>query len=266
MNLKNAVLWMELRVRIREKKLWIVSFIFLVCLLGMSMVPMVSFGKYLQETEPAYIGSYLLNSMNIFLLVLLLILGPLAGAGRITQEREQRTLSSLLNTPLRRWQIVLGKLMGTWIYVTWLAFLSLPFFACAWTWGGCSLREAGTTFVLILCAGYTMSAVAIGMSGYFNRTLNSYLGTGAFLFFWLAAFPLFGTLINQFWRPTEPAAAAKMGQWISYIFYKHNPFVIVMPRSLVLDYRFPLSVWLGLCLLSFSIAVRGLKRGCWGQA
>ena len=100
--MKNPLLWLELRIRIRERKLWVVSFLYLLCLLGMSFVPLAStFDRpYALPTEPAEVGIAIFSTSIFTLMALLLIISPLSAAAAISQEREQRTLPGLLNTPL----------------------------------------------------------------------------------------------------------------------------------------------------------------------
>ncbi|MBI5829273.1 MAG: ABC transporter permease subunit, partial [Chloroflexi bacterium] len=181
----NPVLWLELRVRVRERKLWIVSLLFLLCLLVMACVSVFGMGRGFNEEAPSRVGQPLGYANAFCLLALLLILGPLAGAGRIAQEREQRTLAGLLNTPLSPAGIVWGKLAATWCFVLWLGALSLPFFVTASLWGGFSARRLLGSMAVAVIAGMTTATLAVGLSGFFNRSLTSYLTTGAVMFFWI---------------------------------------------------------------------------------
>jgi ABC-type transport system involved in multi-copper enzyme maturation permease subunit len=266
--LNNPVLWLELRVRLREKKLWIISLIFLLSLAVIYFLP-ISFSREGGLVgEPAQLGMTFMSSLMVFLTVLLFILSPLAGAVGISQEREQRTLIGLLNTPLARHNIVLGKLLATWIYVLWLAVLALPFFAATLLWGGVSWGDWLPQFGMMLAVVLTASALALGMSGFFTRTLSSYLATGAALFLWCIAWPLLGSIFTQFYVP-KGDKAADVRELIAYVFFYHNPGVVL--KGLwgrgVEDpiYPFALAVWAAITALSFLLAVRGLKRGLFSK-
>lgn len=264
----NPVLWLELRMRVRERKLWIVSALFLACLTVMAAVVIVSTAHDPGWRSPAEVGGPLTGTNSFTLLGLLLILGPLAGAGRIAQEREQRTLPGLLNTPLPRWKIAWGKLAATWCFVLWLTALGLPYFVAAALWGGVSWLTLLGALAVAVAAGMSAAAVAVGLSGFFHRSLTSYLATGALLFFWIAAWPLLGVLVQEFWEPAN--GRERFSEMIGYVFYYHNP---VAPMVLLLDNMdnpatvenlqrigYALGVWLLIGLGSFLLAARGLTR------
>ena len=117
--MKNPLLWLELRIRIRERKLWVVSFLYLACLLGMSFLPLLSTinQPYAPPTQPSDVGVAIFATSIFTLMALLLIISPLSAAGAISQEREQRTLPGLLNTPLSAARIAFGKLLATWVFI-----------------------------------------------------------------------------------------------------------------------------------------------------
>jgi ABC-type transport system involved in multi-copper enzyme maturation permease subunit len=101
---------------------------------------------------------------GVFSLVgLLVILGPLASAGAISQEREQRTLPALLNTPMSPFTIVAGKLVAAWAFVLWLALLSLPFLALGVIWGAVDVgRMAGVVYSSPSLQGWSPRRLPLG--------------------------------------------------------------------------------------------------------
>ena len=127
--MNNPVLWIELRIRIRERKLWIVTCLYLLCLFVISAISISTAAQTGTDNNPAMTGMAIYGYGVFSLVGLLVILGPLASAGAISQEREQRTLPALLNTPMSPSTIVAGKLIAAWAFVLWLALLSLPFLA-----------------------------------------------------------------------------------------------------------------------------------------
>ena len=108
--MKNPVLWLELRIRIRPNaKLWVVTCLYLLCLLVISSIAITSAANEGTNADPSETG-LTIYSFGIFsLLGLLIILGPLSSAGAISSEREQRTLPALMNTPMSPATIVLGS-------------------------------------------------------------------------------------------------------------------------------------------------------------
>jgi ABC-type transport system involved in multi-copper enzyme maturation permease subunit len=258
MRANGAVLWIELQTRLKERKVWVISVLFLICLSVMSFLTLLTLNLRYGVNAPAMTGMSLWSASTIFLLTLLLILSPLASAGRITEEREARTLSSLLNTPLPLWEIVLGKLAGSWIFIVWLGTLAVPFLTIAFLWGGCDVRGAALAFAWILAAAFTTCAVGIGFSGFFSRTLNSYLGTGAFLFFWMAAWPLIGSIFLQ----TLDRHQERLRP-LTFIFFEHNPFALVYftfaPNEI--GPWAAMVVWPVIAVFFLCLARRGMGRG-----
>lgn len=266
----NPLYWLELRIRSREKRLWVISALFLVTLLlvmGTMLLQFLNVFKVCaREINPADIGSGISVASLICHAALLCILAPLATAGRIAQEREQRTLAALVNSPTSASRIAVGKLLGSWTFVVWLGALVLPFLYTASLWGGISWWVASMGFAANMLAGFTLAAVSLGLSGLFGRTLTAYLVTGAFLFVWLAVLPVLGTMSVGIARQVQ-------SEWVESVLYctlYHNPFYVLGVLSfpgIEMDVAkvsrhvaFAAVVWLALGLLGFRLAVSGLKR------
>jgi ABC-type transport system involved in multi-copper enzyme maturation permease subunit len=267
--MRNPVLWLELRIRIRERKLWIVTCIYLVCLFAISAIAITTAASQGVQGDPAGTGMVIYGYGVFSLLGLLVILGPLASAGSISQEREQRTLSALLNTPLSPVTIVAGKLLAAWAFILWLAMLSLPFLGLGVVWGAVAASRMLAGLGLAVAAGLVSSTIAVGLSGYFRRSLTSYLATGAVMFLWLIVWPIFGALTMQLVQ----SADQRGDPWvrhpiIPYTFFYHHPVAPMiylmltgtsanLPSSII---PFALGVWMILGALFFALACRGLRR------
>ncbi|MEI8196146.1 MAG: ABC transporter permease subunit, partial [Phycisphaerae bacterium] len=100
------------------------------------------------------------------LMVGLILLAPVFPASSIVRERQQGTLALLLNSPLRPWDILIGKLVGVLGYVLILLILSLPAAAACWAMGGLSLGSQ-----MFLAYGIlTLSAVQYASAALFIST------------------------------------------------------------------------------------------------
>jgi ABC-type transport system involved in multi-copper enzyme maturation permease subunit len=273
--MKNPLLWLELRIRIREKKLWVISFLYLLCLLGMSFVPLVSTidQPYSSPTQPANVGIAIFGTSIFTLLALLLIISPLSSAAAISQEREQRTLPGLLNTPLSSARIAFGKLLATWVFILWLIGLSCPFLFLGMIWCGISWWEVLSALGIIFAAGMVTSTIALGLSGYFKRTITSYLGTGTVFFLWFIVWPIIGALMSNLQPQGDKAAQARFVDFQFYTFWAHHPVAPLMltfqkelfegatlPFNTTTALLFALGVWLALGLIFFFVACRGIRR------
>jgi ABC-type transport system involved in multi-copper enzyme maturation permease subunit len=267
--MNNPVLWLELRIRIRERKLWIVTCLYLLCLFAIAFISITIAGQN-PNGNPADVGMAIFSCSAFSLLALLVILAPLASAGAITQEREQRTLPALLNTPLAPSTIVWGKLFASWAFILWLTALSLPFLMLGVTWGAVDLRTFLTALAIDITAGMVAATIAVGLSGYFRRSLTSYLATGAVMFLWLVVWPIFGFL-------TENLVHNGRGDShiVFYTFFAHHlaaPLISLLipaqehqeyPASTIIP--FALVVWLTFGTLFFLLACRGVTRTFHGK-
>jgi ABC-type transport system involved in multi-copper enzyme maturation permease subunit len=264
----NPVYWLELRIRAREKRLWIIALFFVFSMLTISGVVFAS--SLLQSqwhmTNPAEIGNGLIWAILFCQAGLLIMLAPLATAGRISQEREQRTLPALVNSTVSALRVATGKLAGSWTFTLWLGLLVLPFLLTASLWGGPGAGMILLGMALNILAGLTMAAVSLGLSGLFGRSLTAYLVTGAFLFAWVVIVPLLGALavaLNQDGGETYQTL-------IAYLTWYHHPFfplssLVNTDWSLhagetILHVCYAVLVWSTLTALGMSMAVRGLKR------
>lgn len=264
------MLWLELRLRVREKKLWIVSVLYMLCLGFIFTTVLLTIGLGDALVSPSYHGRTLTYTTLYTLLGLLIILSPLAGAGRISQEHEQRTILAVLNTPVSRLSIVIGKLLSTWLFILWLASLCLPFLFVAGLWGGLPIQSTLLAFVFNVLSGMTCSAIALGLSGYFKRTATSTLTAGLALFFWCAVIPIFGGLFATLMRYLDGAARELTEAVLPYIFFYHNPvFPLIWLTTTTRDSTqfnsliFPIyaiAVWIVITIASIAIATRSLKQ------
>jgi ABC-type transport system involved in multi-copper enzyme maturation permease subunit len=263
----NPLYWLELRIRAREKRLWVLALFFVVSLLIISGVVLAT--TLLQGAwtmiEPAGVGTGLLWATLFCQAGLLVILAPLATAGRISQEREQRTLPALINSPAPPLRITMGKLLGAWTFVGWLAVLALPFLGISALWGGPGMPRILLCMAFNLGAGLTLATVSLGLSGLFGRSLTSYLVTGAFLFGWAAVLPMVGSLAMAL----NPNGGAKYMDLIAFATMYHNPF---FPLTMLLSFDWSLAgetiarllyclaVWCVIAVIFAVLAVRGLRR------
>ena len=264
----NAVLWLELRIRIREKRLWVLAVFFVITLFIGSLLVLseILFGRtFHAHFEPATVGEGLGWATLLMQAGLISILAPLASAGRISQEREQQTLIALLNSPTSRWKVVIGKLLGCWLFVIWLWTLALPFLSLAVVWNGFPANSLFLCATFNLLAGLVLSSVALGFSSYFGRTMTSYLVTGAFSFTWMVVFPMLGTLLKVF----TPFKSKLFSEIYAYLCWYHHPFYPIawylsenklgqkFLESHTLIYC--LSIWFCVSLVGALIAYRGLR-------
>ncbi len=267
----NPLLWLDLRVRVRERRLWAIAFFFLAIPM---LITLLSISSSLDDggnNEPGDVGMLTAMCAIFCQAGLLVILSPLAAAQRISQEREQRTYAALVNSPLSPATIARGKLWGAWIFTLWLGVLTLPFVAVAGLWGGLAPWVMPLCFVLNILAGFTLSSLALGLSGLLGRSMSAYLASGALLCLWCMAMPIIGMLSFGILDHGDAALAETRAVFCGFLL--HHPLApqvwLAMRGSgsteTFTDWGlwvplYGVGIWCLLTLLGFKLAVRGLQR------
>ena len=257
----NPVYRLDLRVRVRERRLWILALFFLLVPLALSMLTLPTFAILSHWKAPFTDVAAMLSGFALFGHGALLVLfAALASAQRISQERERRTLPALVNSPLSAARIADGKLLGVWTFDLWLAVLTLPFLAVASLWGGLPFGRLLLAWGFNVAAAFAVSSFALGLSGLFGRSLSAYLATGGALFLWCFVVPIACGLACGLLDAGETTAMA-VSLW-------HLPLA---PQIWVFSDGFggsvgvvmpcvSLTVWAALGLAGRALAIRGLRR------
>lgn len=182
----------ELRTRSRGWRPVVVLTIYLGLLtLGVSVFLAVA-GSY--GTVPPTIGLILFSILSTGSVLLLSFLTPALTTGAISGERERRTLDLLLVTRASALGLIVGKLLGSLLYILFLLVVALPFFAVVYLFGG--VPPVLLAAVLAVAAVTATSYAALGLlfSAILRRTLvatvAAYLCVGLLVF----GLPLIGAI------------------------------------------------------------------------
>ncbi len=136
-------------------------------------------------------------------------------ASAIVRERERGTIEQLIVTPIRPWELVIGKILP---YVI-LAFIdTLEVLAIGHWWFGVPVR--GAMWLIITCSGLLLlSGLGIGL---FASTIAN-TQQEAMLTVWMTLLP--SIFLSGFFFPIE--AMPKILQWVSYIIPLRYYLVII---------------------------------------
>lgn len=169
---------LELRQRVRSTR-WIVSLVVFGVVVG--VVTALTFFAARQMTtdmagDPAIdatAGRTMFGFIVFFVLFLGLLVSPTLSATSINGDRANGTLATLQVTLLSPAEIVLGKLLASW--VASLAFLavSVPFVVWAFATGGTALVGLVTTVLLLAVVLAVVCAIGLGFSALTARTAGS---------------------------------------------------------------------------------------------
>ena len=152
--------------------------------------------------------------------MILYALTSILTASAIVRERERGTIEQLIVTPIRSWELVVGKILP---YVILAFFNMLEVIAIGSWWFGVPVR--GDFGLIMLLSGlFLLSSLGIGLLA--STIANTQ--QEAMLIVWMLLLP--GLFLSGFFFPLE--AMPKVLQWISYIFPIRYYLMII--RSLMI--------------------------------
>lgn len=119
----------------------------------------------LEELAP-----YILNTVAIVQMSVLALIAPVLTAGAISDEKRQRTLSTLLATPLTSRDIILGKLGARTVQLLILAVVPTPLLLALRVFGGVEAEAIVASTALSLSLGMLGASLALMFSIWHRRT------------------------------------------------------------------------------------------------
>jgi ABC-type transport system involved in multi-copper enzyme maturation permease subunit len=170
----NPMIRKELRQRMRERRGWILPWLYLLALCAI-----ISFVYFEQSSEmPArqqgwQFGVELFLTLAYSQLALLLLMAPIFSAGALTIEKEQRTLGGLLTSLLGPLQIWWGKFAASLMFIVLLLVIGIPVLSVVFAFGGVGPWEVGiVAFTTVVVLG-TVSAISLYWSSAFRRSVHA---------------------------------------------------------------------------------------------
>lgn len=125
-------------------------------------------------------GETMFRSLTEMLFVGIYLFVPAILCGAVTQEKERDSLSLLLLTNLRPWQIVLQKYIAGLVPALSLLLLALPLGAVSYAYGGFTTRELAFNLLILVLATLQIGALAIWCSCRFRTTVAAFFATYVF--------------------------------------------------------------------------------------
>ncbi len=118
-------------------------------------------------------GGEMLGSMVGCQVVGIYVFLPAMMATTITREKEQHSLSLLLTTSLRPWEIVVQKYMGRLVPMLSMLLLSLPPLGLCYAYGGIELQYVLLSAGGLLAACLFVGSVSIMCSSYYRTSVGA---------------------------------------------------------------------------------------------
>lgn len=116
------------------------------------------------------IAPAMLITIGVFQMVALPLIAPVLTAGAIADEKRQRTLPTLLTTPLKSRHIILGKLGARTIQLLVLALVPLPLLLALRVFGGVEAEAILASMLLSMAMGMLGASLALMFSIWHRRT------------------------------------------------------------------------------------------------
>jgi len=190
----NPILSREISHRMRDNKTFFVPVVYLAVLatVTLGVYAISNWDPYGLPTQGWRIGDAIFNAVSFTQLALVLLLVPSVSASAITSERDRKTLTPLLVTPLSRTAVALGKLVAPILYILLLVSTSLPFAALSFGFGGADLADLGLSYGCIAAAALFVASFGLFVSTIMKRTVPAVL-----LAYGLIALLVIGSLIGD---------------------------------------------------------------------
>lgn len=139
------------------------------------------------------------------------LLLPAVMCPAICAERESGTMTLLMISPLRPWQIIVQKLTARLIPVLSLVLLALPLMAVGYLYGGIEARVVYESAYLILLTAFQIGAVGLMCSAFFRTPggalVATYVVLGTISWLWPGVVWEFGSELDIPYQIRRPIAA-----------------------------------------------------------
>jgi len=199
--LDNPLLLKELRVGLRERKIFLLQTVYLVVLGASTAAFLFSASEPGDLLEMPEHGRLMHQILFWTQLAMVILITPSLTCGQISGERENQTLELLRASRLRTVEIVTGKLAYALAYVGLLLVSSLPMVAVVFLMGGVSPLEVLVSYVILGLVATLSGLLGLFFSAREHRTgyaTNQAYGTLILLFFLsAAAIPALFELLQQ---------------------------------------------------------------------
>ena len=121
----------------------------------------------------ARFGSVLYLLFSLLQLTLLLFFAPLSAATAVSHEKDRRTFMLLLMTDLSDLEIVLGKLVASFVLILVVLLAGLPVLAFCAMLGGISFGQVANLFAVTAASGLSGGALGLLIALWRDRTFQS---------------------------------------------------------------------------------------------
>lgn len=127
-------------------------------------------GQHARQAVLEQLAPAMLATVAVVQMCVLALIAPVLTAGAIADEKRQRTLSTLLTTPLTSRDIILGKLASRTVQLVILALVPMPLLLALRVFGGVEAEAIFASVALALGVGMLGASLALMFSIWHRRT------------------------------------------------------------------------------------------------
>lgn len=124
---------------------------------------------------------------------LLVLSAPALTMGLLADEKRMGTMELLLTAPLRNWELVVGKWLGSFLFMLTVIAITLVFPLSMYflVYPGIDLGQFFSAYLGIILISASFLSIGVASSSFFNNQLASFFATLATLVFlwWLVGIP-----------------------------------------------------------------------------
>jgi ABC-type transport system involved in multi-copper enzyme maturation permease subunit len=182
----NPVTLKELRIGLRERRIFILQVVYLCFLLLISLMYLPNMFSTPNSEQLAERGKDFFNLLFGLQLMLLLVTAPALTCGSLSSERERHSLDMVLASRITSGQLVAGKLGFAAYCLVLLLASALPLASICFFLGGITLGEALASYFELFLFG--MLAASVGLFSSARESRSNYATVQSYLLVLLSSF------------------------------------------------------------------------------
>lgn len=192
MNAVGTLVRMELRQRMRSRGWYVMLAVFFVLTGLVTLGALGLFGlSGAGPEERTASGRLMFDLVAFFVLLLSLLISPALSANAITGDRAGGTLAIVQVTPVRTWQLILGKWIAAWVPSVAFLLAALPWLIVTLVFGGLPVSMLLLACLVLMVEFAVVTGLGVAVSAISGRTLFAVVVT-----YLLVALLGIGTLIG----------------------------------------------------------------------
>jgi ABC-type Na+ efflux pump permease subunit len=157
----------------------------------------VGFNRNARLGETARFGLLLFQIIVYVELVLLMFFSTLSAASTVSREKDRRTFILLLQTDLRDYEIVVGKMLGSLLPILFLLFATVPVLAMLLLLGGVSGEQVVQATMVLGAISVAAGSLGGLVALWREKTFQSLALSTLFLVLYVCVVQILGAILRQ---------------------------------------------------------------------